>query len=268
MEQVNTKEYYKEIAEKVESGEFFIEARHWYIGTYLNRFVERTYLLVIFVMLAGLLGMSVYYYRSILPIKKSIPIQVEIQDASEESTRISYMGNRRKEFSIDDILIKYFSARFVEALESYDFREDFKKLKKNQNIINTLGNADIKAYYEDLVSLRSGNSSILKYKKNVIREIFIDPERINIAYKGTDPDNNQLKKYEVTINFSVKETNRFTGVSISTWQAKIGLSFENITYNYELKDYSPLNFAVTGYRSLETKAAVSQPTAEENPYTK
>lgn len=255
----NTKEYYKEIAEKVESGEFFIEARHWYIGTYLNRFVERSYLVLILIMLLTLMGLTMYYYVSILPIKKSIPIQVEIKDASEESTRISYMGSKKKDFSIDEILIKYFSARFVEALESYDYREDFKKLKKNQNIINALGNPDIKAYYEDLVSLRSGNSLILKYKKNVIREIFIDPDKIEMAYKGADQNNNDIKKYEVSVNFAVKESSRLSGVMVSSWQAKIGLSFENITYNYELKDYSPLNFVVTGYRSLEVQAPVAQP---------
>ncbi len=257
MEQ-HTKEYYKEIAEKVESGELFIEARHWYLGTYLNRFVERSYLVVIFLMMLVLMGFVVYYYASILPIKKSVPIQVEIKDAANESTRISYMGNKRKDFSIDKIMIKYFSARFVEALESYDFRDNFKKLKKNQNIINTLGNNDIKSYYEDLVSFRSGNSIILKYKKDVIREIFIDTDKIEIAQNEIDVENPDLNKYEVTVNFTVKETNKFSGTMLSSWQSKIGLSFENIRYNYEERDFSPLNFKVYNYRSDEIEAAKPQ----------
>ncbi len=244
------KSYFRELSEKIESGEYFIEAREWYLGTYISRFFERTYIIIILLIVLALMILAIYYYSSITPIKKSVPIKVEIEDASVLSTRISYMGDRQKEFSIDTILLKYLSARFVEALESYDFRQDFKKLEKNKRIISKLGNADINTYYQDITSIRSANSLVLKYKKDVIREVFIDPNKIEIATKGTLPDS-EFKQYEITINFSARETNRFTGVFVSLWQAKLGVNFENITYLKDKKDFNDLNFKVTSYKSYE-----------------
>ncbi|MDX1948949.1 MAG: VirB8/TrbF family protein [Rickettsiales bacterium] len=253
------KSYFRELSEKIESGEYFIEAREWYLSTYLSRFFERTYLVIIMLMVFALIVLVIVYYSSITPIKKSVPIKVEIEDASVLSTRISYMGDRKKEFSIDNILLKYLSARFVEALESYDFRQDFKKLDKNKKIISKLGNADINSYYENITSIRSANSLVLKYKKDVIREIFIDPNKIEIAPKGALSDS-EIKQYEITINFSARESNRFTGVFVSLWQAKIGVNFENIKYIKDKKDFNDLNFKVTSYKSYE----VAPPKKQEN----
>ncbi len=259
MNQDISKQYFREISEKVESGEFFIEAREWYLSTYINRFFERSYLVIIFSMIMGLMGLTTHYYMSILPIKQSVPIQVEIEDSSVLSTRISYMGTDKKDFSIDEIMLKYFSGRFVEALESYDFKEDFKKLKRNKNIIDTLGNQDISMYYDDLISLRSGNSIILKYKKDVIREVFINPEKIEVAFKERSIDNPDINKYEVTVNFTVRELDKYEGINLSEWQAKIGLNFENIRYIRDKKDFSPLNFKVYSYRSYEIASTATQP---------
>lgn len=259
-----SKQYFREISEKVESGEFFIEAREWYLSTYLNKFFERSYLVIIFFMLTVLMSMTIYYYISILPIKQSVPIQVEIEDSSVLSTRISYMGTNEKDFSINDIMLKYFSARFIEALESYDFRDDFKKLKKNKNVISTLGNQDIIMYYDDLISLRSRNSIILKYKKDVIREVFVNSGKTELALKEVSPDNPDSNKYEVTVNFTVRETDKYKGVSLSEWQAKIGLNFETIRYIRDKKDFSPLNYKVYSYRSYEIASAPVEPKPANN----
>ena len=80
----------KEIMEKVESGEFFVEARDWYIRKYIYNFIERSYLLILLAFLSFLILLTILYYSSILPIRKNLPVQVNITDTAEQYTKITY----------------------------------------------------------------------------------------------------------------------------------------------------------------------------------
>ena len=125
MAQLN-KEYYKELSEKIESGEYFSEARSWYLKNYEQRYIERSYLILLIICFLILFMFTHTYNKAIQPIKKSLPVKVTIEDAGRYSTRITYLGNKEKDFDINNVLLKYFSERFVEAIESYDYKDNFK----------------------------------------------------------------------------------------------------------------------------------------------
>jgi type IV secretory pathway component VirB8 len=259
MEKFN-KENYREIAEKVESGEYFNDARNWYMRKYIYNFIERTYILVILFCLVFLIYMVNVYKQAIQPIRKSLPIQVNISDSADFNTRITYLGNAEKNFDINKVFIKYFSERFTEAIESYDYRKDFKKLKTNKNIIEGLANAEILGYYLDKISIRNDDSLIMKYKRDFFRLISIDKSKTEVSEYNQDyeitsieiakqEEEQEIKDYLVTVNFEAIEVAKDGSKSSSNWQAKIILSFQSIKYNFQEKDFSPLNFKVKSYES-------------------
>ncbi len=256
----HNKKIYKELAEKVESGEYFLEAREWYLKQYMYNFIERSYLLALIAAVGVLMLMCYMYYEAILPIKKSLPIKVSISSTADFSTKITYLGNAEKKFDINHVLIKYFSGRFVEAIESYDFKSDFKKLKVSRNIIKTLATSDILSYYTDKISIRNPDSITLKFRKKISRIINVEKEKIEISeltgensssYNDESNENSSdIKKYQTTVNFDATEFNKETGEKfISKWQAKIILSFQTIEYNHDVKDFTDLNFKVLSYES-------------------
>lgn len=259
MEKFN-KENYREIAEAVESGEYFNDARNWYMRKYIYGFIERTYIIVIIFCLIFLMYMVNVYKQAIQPIKKSLPIQVNISDSADFNTRITYLGNAEKNFDVNTVYIKYLSERFTEAIESYDYRRDFKKLKTNKNIIETLANSEILGYYLDKISIRNDDSLIMKYKRDFYRIITIDKAKTEISPYAQeeeitsieikkDEEEKEIKDYLVTVNFEAAEIDKNGQKYTSNWQAKIILSFQTIKYNLTEKDFSPLNFKVRSYES-------------------
>jgi len=262
----HNKQYYRELSQKIETGEYFEEAREWYIKKYLQYFIERTYLIILLSALLVIGVISINYYFDILPIKKSLPVKVTISNTADFSTRITYLGSKTKDFDINEILIKYFSKRFVDAIESYDYRNDFQKLKINKNIIQTLGSDEILAYYLDKISIRNRDSILLKYRKNTMREIKV-ADAIDIAkaseskstvtdnfaeIKKTD-DDNKTKKYQITVNFDANEIDKDGTQTKTKWQSKIILSFQTIVYTFDKKEFSPLNFKVLSYESKKVE---------------
>lgn len=244
----------KEITEKIESGEFFHDARDWYIRKYLYNFIERSYLIILIAGIAALIALSVLYYLSILPIRQNLPIQVNITDAAEQYTKITYLGNEKKNFNINHVLSKYLAARFTKAFESYDYRNNFHQLKVNSNIIEYLGTTGIKHFYLDKTSFRNRDSLVLKYKRNVIREVFIDKESITLSKNKNEELDSGNQDYSISINFKVREIIKGKREPvISSWSAKINVYFEEIYYDFDRKEFNDLNFKVYGYESNKVK---------------
>ncbi len=259
---LSDKQAYRELAEKVESGEYFQEAREWYLGKYIYRFVERTYMLMLMFGLILLMLFCYTYYKAIQPIKKSLPVQVEISSAADFSTRITYLGSQNRDFDVNLVYIRYLSGRFIEAIESYDHKKDFKRLRINRNMIETLASPEILGYYTDKISIRNPDSLIMRYRRNTERQIEVDTKKLDIAPLneevgfrdnfGKQPESS-IKKYQVTANFTATEIERTGTRKTSEWQSKIILSFQTIEYNFEKGDFTPLNFKVLSYESKLVK---------------
>ncbi len=239
----------KEIEEKVEAGEIFQESRDWYSNKYVYSFIERSYLIALLLGVGFLIFLTFSYYFSITPIRRDLPVQVNITDAAEQYTRITYLGNKKKDFNVNEVLSKYLSTRFVEAFESYDYRDNFKKLEINRNLISSLGTEGIKSFYQDKTSFRNRDSLVLKYRKNVTREIFIDKNSIVLADNKSENLEPGFKDYTITLNFKAREITNRKGIEITDWQAKINVSFEEIYFDFEEKEFNDLNFKVYGYES-------------------
>lgn len=245
----------KELAEKIESGEYFAEAREWYLQRYLFNFIERSYLIVLLIGCGVLFTFALMYYEAIQPIHKNIPVQIRIQDPAEEYSRLIYLGNAEKKFNINNELMKFFSAKFVDAIESYDHKNNFKKLRTNLSYIKSLANEDIYNYYVNRISLRSRDSVILRYKRNLVKKINIDYRTIEIAevkeenkVKEIFSDSADIRTYVATVNFEIEDITR-QETKKSKWQAKVNIDFETIKYDFEKKEYNNLNYKVTGYES-------------------
>lgn len=245
-----------ELSEKIESGEYYAEAREWYLKKYIYSFIERSYLIILCGGLIFLMFEAYEYYESMQPIYKQVPVQIRIEDSAEEFSRMIYLGDKKKDFDINKQLIKYFSAKFVEAIESYDYNNDFKKLRINLNFVKNLANDNIYNYYTDRVSLRSRNSVILKYKRNLIKKVNIDFRKIEVGEEKKENKVQEIfgdfeskhKSYVATANFEIEDITK-KGTTKSNWIAKIKLKFDPIEYDFEKRDFNDVNFKVTSYES-------------------
>jgi type IV secretory pathway component VirB8 len=246
----------REVSEKVEAGEYFHDAREWYLQKYIYTFIERSYLIVLVLGMFVLMLNCYFYYEAIQPLYKNVPVQIRIKDPAQEFSRITYLGNEEKTFDINQELIKFFSAKFVESIESYDYNNNFKKLRINLNFIKKLANDDIYNYYVDRISLRSRNSLILKYKRNLTKKISVDFTKIEIAEIKDEnkvqeifiEDKPEINNYIATVNFEVTDITK-QETKKTNWQAKINLSFETIKYDFNKKGFNDLNFKVNSYES-------------------
>jgi type IV secretory pathway component VirB8 len=243
-------EDYKEISRMVESGEIFNDAREWYLRTYLLNTVERSWLIVITFGLIFLIFTAYDYKASLMPIVTSYPVMVTIEDASEQVSRLVKLGDRDLDFNVDDIYLKLLSTEFVKAFETYDWTDDFQKLKNNGKIVSTLAYENIADDYNDRIDMRKITSFTLKYRKNTIRTVEVDKNSLKI--EATNEEKGENKKFIVTGSFKASEKS-LAGVAVSNWNFKIILYFKEIKYNYEKKQFEDLFFKVVNYEATKVE---------------
>jgi type IV secretory pathway component VirB8 len=239
------KNHYKEIADQIESGEYFLDAKDWYLKKYIYSFVERSYL-ILFLAIGLILGGILYsYYSSLQPIVKDIPLAVAVSDSDKFYSEITYLGNKQKNFDINKLVTKYIAKRFAESFESYDYNDNFKKLRTNMEFIKISANEELLKFYESRISIKNIDSLILKYRKHTRREVYVDQNSIRI--ESLKNDNDSLK-FAITLNFIANEVTK-EATTTSNWQAKIDLSFDSVKYNWEERKFNDLKYKVNSYES-------------------
>ena len=244
----------------VESGEYYSEARKWYMDKYILPACERNYLILLLVLISCA---AVYTYTvldSIMPITKKIPILVTISDMSQQYAQIkklSYSDDISvKSDDPDRHIVAYLMEKYIIAKESYDYENNFKQLEKNRSYIQQFSSPEIFRHYEGTISTRNLDSPVLKYRKHTTRTAEPLPESFNIdkrfdEYFATRESAvgsiDQAREYTASMNFIATEQN-VRGKMPTKWRAEIDFLYSGVTFNHDEGEFYPLQFTVLDYR--------------------
>lgn len=247
----------KEFNRLIESGEYFSDARSWYIRKYLGAFVERTFLIMLVFLFGTLLSMTYSYHEKIQPIIKSLPIRVYVPDSAEFYSKIKYLGNDSKDFNINDEVIKFFAGRFVTAWTEYDWRDNFALLKRNKTLIEYLASNYLNLAYQEKISLRGRNSLVSTYRKTLIKKSSVRPRSLQVI----EQDKNELNlnhdgksktnttNYRVQLIYDVFTYKQDGTITQETFQGVLNLTFDKILFDLEKREYSDFNFTIYEFNS-------------------
>lgn len=248
-------EYFKEIAERVKSGEYFQDAHDWYQNKYLNPVVERAYFILLAFLSVTLIVIAFATLISFLPLKMWKPLLINVSDQTAQYVEFRSLGNRRDvEEDPNPIVQQYMLSKFIDAYESYDFRNDFQRLTRNENIVTSMATDEVLAEYKNYTGTTNPNSPLLRLRSKGLLMVNVPGSTMNIERIATigEEGKNSIARYAATVDFSVQEIS-MTGSQESKWRAKVNFTYKEVRYDRSMKDFPPMEFKVVSYASEKVK---------------
>ena len=188
---------------------------------------------------------------SFYPLKTYKPVFIVNDDQATKYPTLKAIGNVHNPVeNPQPVVQKYLLKKFVEAYETYDFRNNFARLERNKKVITQLSDEDTARQYDNFMNVTNPDSPMLRYHKEALRKVEVDKGSFSIqkisGTAGQSADSSQ--RYTATVDFSATETSITTGVQQkNTWRAKISFVYKDIRYDRKTRDFMPLKFKITKY---------------------
>lgn len=217
---------------------------------------------------------------SFLPLSARVPLAISVQDKAKSFVTISKLLYDKNDNDADNAVLRFLTGHYVEAMESYDYDNNFELLNKNKNLIRQLSLGTIYKDFSKSIDIKNINGKIYKLRRNTKLEIEVLNGRI-IPNRGRNFDSfiwikNSEKLNKVNVNFLsqnfknkkvyhnnsgegkytafvdfYKTTIKNETKSTTKHRAKLDFIYKTISINKEERKFSPLNFTVFGYESIE-----------------
>lgn len=220
------------ILKSLESKQYFIDARIWYIRKYIYPITERSIMItfsLIFLIIAIIIACMI---NSLYPNQFKIPVAINIANSIDYSPKIDKINNK-----VDDprlLIAKRLASYYVKNRESYNYPQ----LEEQSIKLSNLSTKFIyKEWYNNL-SFDNPNSSINLYKDNHIRSIIIQSIDLNKLISNGLIINYQATVREIKTNQQV----------VNNYQVKLAYSMNELDINQQ-----KFNFVVTEYESRQLK---------------
>lgn len=183
-----------------------------------------------FLMVLSWIGMVL-----MLPLKETQPYVVRVDNATGAVDVVTVL--QKKNATYDEVIDKYWAARYIEARETYDWQT----LQNDYNTVNILSNKPTASVYNSQFGGENGKEKKIGNRQRVIAEVVsVVPNAKGESGDGT-----------ATVRFRTKTTGGDgTGTPIyQSWIATIGYHYVDpsaMKESYRLKN--PLGFQVLTYR--------------------
>ncbi len=240
----------------IENKEYYDNAKRWYIGRYAKYTLERTFLLSIIVAASFIIHSLLSITDAHAPYQKAIPIVVSVNNQSNSFSVLSPLQTKRRTIQKDDpdkLLVSYLLKRFITSYESYDASNDFLQFKKAKNYISQFAEQRIIDEFVEKFSIQNPSSAILKYRNHTKRtvEVIENSETFsqNFLELILNPEVNRSQQpIRYTVTYVTAEVPS-KGQEPEHWRAEIDFLYENVTFNYEKKEFNPLQLSIIGYET-------------------
>jgi type IV secretion system protein VirB8 len=227
----------KDITESIKSGEYFKDAREWYILKYVYPVTQRAFLIFITGLSVIFAIVAIKIFLTFLPLVEVVPIAVDVKSKVDQYVRLKPIGKSKED--PNESLIKYLVMRYIEARESYDYKAQKEGYKLKY--LKDFSSRTVFNEYKSEISFDNAESPILLYKKHTRR--IIEPLEVNVLNKKLKIETGIQK---VTAKFRAYEVGR-KGIKSSLWLAKMKIEYETAEYSREVKKFSPLHFKINFY---------------------
>ena len=218
----------RSVQDYIKSGEYFRDARKWYLEKYLHPFMHRSLMFVLASMLFVLFSGMIINILTMMPIVQTVRYVILTKDTSQTNAHIIHANQIKNDprKSIADIMVR----NYINKRESYNYDT----LKSQLNFIqNTSTKIVLKDFYSG-ITIDNPNSPVMRYQKYIRRSIQV----IDVNYPN---------KTEATIKF--KSTAKDASGQIfedMAWKANLSFEMDNVDENALAN--TKFNFIVTDYK--------------------
>lgn len=228
---IQDQEHQREIREKVESGEYFREARSWYSFMVHDPMAERYFFLLLVGLSLLVFLLSVVAMRMIYPLKSNVPFIVSSYDLVEDLPLIRPLGHPSED--PDAALLRFLAENYVLFREEYDLG----LLERNAGGIQAHSAPEVFAEYQRMLDPRRPDSFVALYQRHSKRKVSI------VSYMPPEEEGGEAEVVFDAVVDSKDERKR------TRWVANIAFRASNIALDGKTGKPLPLEFVVTKYQS-------------------
>ena len=232
------------IAKKIEDGSYYHEARQWYMRKYIYPISERSFLIILTIILFSTFTASVINTSSLSSSDKELPLPIEVENTTDYYSVIKPLASSNE--GAQDAIAKYFIIDYIRTREEYfpekmqgkDLQYQLKKIKSSsaKKVLNE---------YQAYMNNANPYSPIARYRNHTTRNI----EITSFKFANNDPSSGKA-----TAGFMAttgKKDDPSVKENKTLWEATIHFRLsdvETIAYNE-----APLRFLVKYYRAKIVK---------------
>jgi type IV secretion system protein VirB8 len=214
---------YKSLQDYIRSGEYFIDAKEWYKYKYIHPFSQRSFILILSVIICALFIGILININSLFPSVIQVKYSIEADSSSSKSAQIIRANQIENAplASIIDVLVK----NYVSKRESYDYDQ--------LNVKNNSTRIVFRRFY-NYMNIDNPSSPVMRYQKNAKRKVDI------ISAQYPTPTKALVEFHSVAVN-SANEI-----IEDMIWQAAIDFEVDEI--NTKLPSGARFNFTIIDYQ--------------------
>jgi type IV secretion system protein VirB8 len=215
------------VALNIKSGEYFIDARQWYIRKYVAPIVYRSIALLTFLGFLMLFLCIILDLNSLMPVVKQVQYSIQTKGSYHNRAKIiradTVKGNPLG--SIADIMLQ----NYVISREQYDYD----KLKSQIKFMQNNSSKVVFRKYNNFISIDNPLSPVMRYQKYIRRSIKILSTKYNSTHDA------------VVVFESIAKNIGGEIIEDMIWEA--GINFEMDEINLKTPHGTKFNFSVTNY---------------------
>ena len=214
-------EYNEFIKESVLNGQYFKDARDWYIFRYITPICDRALLATMIIVIFCTLYTIKIIGESIFPLVVAQAIFIPPNDPTIYETKLTKIKPKKNEANFDaevqtfdESILKYLIVNHIKDRESFDFRKG-RIEDVNKKFSHIKNNSTFREYknFQAIMSKDNKNSPIHFFGKNVIKNITIN----SIKFKRREGKNAIEKAlFYITNSPPLEADVDFTSTTIST----------------------------------------------------
>jgi len=245
--------YDKEIADKIKDGSYFTDAREWYMRQYLYPITERSFLIIVTVILVACCVFLVLNFTAIREHNSEMALPIKVDNSYDYFSVIKPIASYEE--TTQEAVARYLVNHYVTTREEYfpseiltkEYKYRIKKMKSSSSkkVLNE---------YQNYMNSLNPYSPVSRYEDHTSREI---------AIKSFNFDGDDKTSGKVRVLFEATEIARENtdGTKMnSDDDAKIKKSLWEATVHFKLPDIetiartgAPLRFIVKYYRARLVK---------------
>lgn len=225
---MKNQEIFDSLKEYINSGQYFEDARVWYRHKYIYPFTQRSFIMILSMIICVLFIGVVINIRNMFPVVIQVKYSIKANSFENKSAKIIRANQVENDplASITDILVR----NYLEQREAYTYnnlKEQFVFIKNNSTRI-------VFRRFYNYMSIDNPASPVMRYQKSINRTVRI----LNAKFPGR---NKAIARF-------ISEARNGAGELVENivWEATIGYEIDKIDPN--LPSGSRFNFTVTDYQ--------------------